>query len=87
MHCGPTRENRQRFRVYVLELAGGVLYVGSTAKPLAERVNEHRREKRVRRYRRDLSPPAVCMTRERAESIERRTAARLRARGFDVEQA
>jgi predicted GIY-YIG superfamily endonuclease len=86
MRCEPGPSNRQRFKVYVLELRDGRLYVGSTALALSERLRQHRGERRVKRYRRDLSPPTMCATRERAEGIERRTAARLRARGWEVEQ-
>jgi predicted GIY-YIG superfamily endonuclease len=93
--CPPGSHGRQLFRVYVLELSDGSLYVGSTAQTLEERLREHRegggrRSGRVlayRRLRRDLCPQAMCATRERAERIEERLAARLRARGFEVRQA
>lgn len=92
--CEPGWENRQRFSVYVLELADGSLYVGSTTKSVSERVREHREGSRthpghrrhVVRYRADLSPRTVCATRERAEAIEERTARRLRAQGWEVAQ-
>lgn len=94
--CARTRAEpgRQRFRIYVLELEDGSLYVGCTAQSLSERLHEHRtgtgrrsgRKHAFRRYRRDLSPSAVCATRERAEGIERKLAQRLRARGWDVTQ-
>lgn len=91
--CTPGPSNRQRFHIYVLELEGGRLYVGSTTKSVAERVREHRAglgarsgRRRSGRYRRDLSPKTVCATRERAEEIEVRLARRLRAQGWEVEQ-
>jgi predicted GIY-YIG superfamily endonuclease len=77
---------RRPFRVYVLALPDGRLYVGSTAKPLAERIAEHRMRYGRVTHRRDLSPGTVCMTRDRAERVERRTAQRLRAKGWEVEQ-
>lgn len=83
MACkGPA--NRQRFSVYVLELGPGRYYVGSTAKSVTERVREHRRGGRKIRHRRTMGK--WCVTRARAEQIERRTARRLRARGYRVRQ-
>lgn len=84
----------QRFRIYVLEMPDGSLYVGSTAQSLAERLREHRegggarshKRRCYRRVRRDLAPATICATRERAEAIEHRTAERLRARGWEVRQ-
>ena len=83
-----------RFHVYVLELGDGSLYVGTTAKSVRERMQEHvmgtgkrsGRSRDVRKYRADLSPRTVCATRERAEGIERRLAASLRRRGYEVSQ-
>jgi predicted GIY-YIG superfamily endonuclease len=88
LSCPHDRSGRQRFRIYVFEHSDGTLYVGSTAKSVAERLREHRESRPGRgwKYRRDLSPPTVCATRERAEGIEKRTAERLRRRGYDVEQ-
>lgn len=90
MRCDPSAPERQLFRIYVVELRDGALYVGSTAKSVSERVAEHRAldgpRWRGAVYKRGLSPGAVCATRDRAEKIERRTAERLRARGYDVEQ-
>ena len=92
--CPSGRDGRQRFRIYVLEMPDGSLYVGSTAQPVSERIREHnqgagarshRRHRAVRRLRR-LEPPQLCATRARAEEVERRTAARLRARGYQVRQ-
>lgn len=88
MRCRATTSEpgRKKFRIYVLELGPGQLYVGSTAKALAERLREHRSERWSGRYRRDLSPGTLCATRERAEQVERKTAERLRRRGWDVVQ-
>lgn len=86
LYCLEDSSGRHRFRIYVCQVGPDTLYVGSTAKSVAERVSEHRGDGRAWRYRRDLSPPTVCATRERAESIERRTAERLRRRGWEVEQ-
>lgn len=93
--CPRDARGLQRFRVYVLELPDGSLYVGVTAKPVQERVREHRmgtgarsgRARDVVRLRRDLSPPAMCATRERAVQIEQRTAERLRRLGWKVSQS
>lgn len=90
--CPHDAEGRQRFRVYVFETAPGVLYVGLTALPVARRLRQHERgtgqrstrRHHVRRRMRKLEPKTVCATRERAEGLERRTAARLRARGWEV---
>jgi len=92
--CPSDARGLQRFRIYVLELEDGELYVGVTAKPLAERLREHREGTGARssrrhpycRLRRDLSPPTMCATRERAEAIEERTASRLRRLGWRVSQ-
>lgn len=92
--CPSDARGLQRFRVYVLELKDGSLYVGVTAKSIAERLKEHRdgtgarssRRHAYCRYRKDLSPPTICATRERAEQIEERTAERLRRVGWEVEQ-
>lgn len=78
----------------MLELDDGRLYVGCTAGSVAERIQEHRcgtgarssKRRKVMRYRRDLSPGAICATRQRAEALEVRVAERLRRRGFDVVQ-
>lgn len=72
--------------MYVLRLGERQLYVGSTAKPLRERVAEHKVKARRRgavtllRYR-------GCATRAEAERVERKTASALRARGWEVEQS
>lgn len=88
MRCRPTSSEpgRKKFRIYVLELDPETLYVGSTAKALSERLREHRNERWRGKYRRDLSPGTLCATRERAEQVERKTAERLRRRGWDVVQ-
>ena len=89
MACQASRAEpgRRPFRVYVLELPDGRLYVGSTAKSLTERIAEHRMRYGSRvKHMRALSPGTVCATRERAEAIERRTAQRLRRAGWEVEQ-
>ena len=91
--CPAGSHGRQVFRIYVLEFCDtDELYVGVTAKSVTERIKEHQtgggkrsgRAHRVCRWRKDLSPPAQCLTRERAEEIEARTAARLRALGYSV---
>ena len=91
--CSCDGKNRQLFHVYVVELASGSLYVGSTAEDVATRLMKSRLgagarsgRRRSGKYRRDLSPKAVCATRARAEALEAKTARRLRARGWEVEQ-
>lgn len=88
--CG---EGRQLFHVYVLETEPGRLYVGSTAEDVATRLMKSRLgagarsgRRRSGKYRRDLSPRAICATRARAEALEVKTARRLRAQGWEVEQ-
>lgn len=92
--CPSDARGLQRFRVYVIELEDGSLYVGVTAKSVAERLREHREgtgarssRRHLGRYRKDLSPGAMCATRARAEQIEERTASRLRRLGWRVVQS
>lgn len=91
--CPAGSHGRQIFHVYVFQICGtDEMYVGVTAKPVLERLREHRegtgkrssRKHSVCRWRKDLSPPAQCLTRERAEEIEARTAERLRRLGYEV---
>jgi predicted GIY-YIG superfamily endonuclease len=84
MHCGPRGENRQRFSIYVLKLGPRHYYVGCTAKTLAERISEHRASGRKFKHARSLGQ--WCLTREKAEVLERRVAAELRRKGYEVEQ-
>jgi len=92
--CPSDSRGMQRFRVYVLEMGDGSLYVGVTAQPLSERLREHRTGTGARSHRRhvykrvrpDLAPKTLCVTRERAEAIEHRTAKALRRIGYDVRQ-
>lgn len=85
MRCVSDSRNRQKFTVYVLYLTDGRMYVGTTAKALSERLNEHR-YREGRRFKRSRKVGQICSTRERAEGIERKTAALLRRQGLEVVQ-
>jgi hypothetical protein len=90
------------YRTYVIELDGskmpdhlGWLYVGQTAKPVAERIEEHRTGRRFRhsskvaknfcRPRLDLADPGEYYLREDALLAESRLRVRLESLGYAVE--
>jgi hypothetical protein len=78
-----------QFRVYVLELDDGSLYVGSTGHDIKARVAQHRAKtnlsarlfrtgkRLIRRIRWDLCPAQVYVTRLPVEAAERICARRL----------
>lgn len=72
-----------KFTVYVLRLANGKYYVGSTAKPIDVRIAEHREKRGKLDF---IGAVGWCTKREIAEKIERKIAARLRVEGKDVIQ-
>jgi predicted GIY-YIG superfamily endonuclease len=75
-----------RFSVYALELPDGTVYVGSTAKPVRERLAEHRAQRGARCRLLGSIIRGAGTTRAQAERVEAAVARDLRRRGYTVTQ-
>lgn len=79
-----TRRPCHNITVYVLVLPDGTLYVGSTAKPIKTRLQEHRARRGARC--RLLGAVRRCESRGEAEAEEAAVTRRLRRAGYVVAQ-
>jgi len=90
-----SKGNDGRHRVYVLRLKNGDLYVGSTAKSIEERAEQHRvglnaaracKRHGVERVEHRLCLNKCFATREKAQAVERKLAEDLRRKHSVVHQ-